>query len=242
MDTDSRIEETVARDSGRAMAGVRHQLSGDFALLPRWRPVRKARAGIAAVAAATVVVSMNHMTGPTGAVWWHAVIVAAGSILAGLLVGSYLGAPIGAEATVCDTRWPLIGLTGLVIATSTGQGTLAALLFTGAAPILLAAVIQPAFALLSLALLGWALRKRLQLERMALTPSAGGASGDACTACRPLFPAKTDTLRGPSTPYRRRSQADVSPPFPLPRGQVRDGSGDRTDTGGQLPRLQAHRT
>ena len=242
MDTDSRIEETVAKDSGRLKAGVRHQLRGDFALLRRWRPVRKARAGIAAVAAATVVVSMNHMTGPTGAVWWHAVIVAAGSILAGLLVGSYLGAPIGAEATVCDTRWPLTGLTGLVIATSTGQGTLAALLFTGAAPILLAAVIQPAFALLSLALLGWALRKRLQLERMALTPSTGGASGDACTACRPLFPAKTDTLRGPSTPYRRRSQADVSPPFPLPRGQVRDGSGDRTDTGGQLPRLQAHRT
>lgn len=199
MDTDNRIEETVARDSGRAKTGVRHQLRGEFALLRRWRPVRRARAGIAAAAAATVVVSMNEMTCPTGAVWWHAVIVAAGSILAGLIVGSYLGAPIGAEPTVCDTRWPLIGLTGLVIATSTGQGTLAAHLFTGTAPILLAAVIQPAFALLSLALLGWALRKRLTLERMALTPSTGGASRDVCTTCRPLFPTKSGTSREPST-------------------------------------------
>jgi len=121
------------------------------------------------------------------------------SVLAGLIVGSYLGAPIGAEATVCDTRWPLIGLTGLVIATSTGQGTLAAHLFTGAAPVVLAGVIQPAFALLSLALLGWALRERLKLERTALTPSTGGDAGDVCTTCRPLFPTKAGTSRGPST-------------------------------------------
>ena len=124
----------MASDSGRTKAGVRHHLSGDFALLRRWRPVRRAGAGIAAAAAAAVVVSMNGMMGPPGAVWWNAVIVAAGSVLTGLVVGSYVDAPIGAEATVCDTRWPLIGLTGLVIATSTGQGTLAAHLFTGAAP------------------------------------------------------------------------------------------------------------
>jgi len=199
MDTDNRIEETVASDSGRTKAGVRHHLSGDFALLRRWRPVRRAGAGIAAAAAAAVVVSMNGMMGPPGAVWWNAVIVAAGSVLTGLVVGSYVDAPIGAEATVCDTRWPLIGLTGLVIATSTGQGTLAAHLFTGAAPLVLAGVIQPSFALLSLALLGWALRERLQLERTALTPSTGGDSGEVCTSCRPLFPTKTGTSRGPST-------------------------------------------
>ncbi len=176
---------------------MRHQLSGDFALLRRWRPVRRAGAGVAA--AAVVVESTNGMMGPTGAVWWHAVIVAAGSVLAGLIVGSYLSVPIGAEATVCDTRWPLIGLTGLVIATSTGQGTLAAHLFTRTAPVILAGVIQPAFAFLSLALLGWTLRERLQLERTALTPSTGGDSSDVCTACRPLFPTKTGTSRGPST-------------------------------------------
>lgn len=185
----------MASHGGRTKAGVRQQLSGDFSLLRRWRPVRRAGAGIAAA----VVVSMNGMTTEAGAAWWNIVIVAAGSILAGLILGSYLDAPIGAEATVCDTRWPLIGLTGLVIATSTGQGTLAAHLFTGAAPAVLAGVIQPSFALLSLALLGWALRERLNLERTALTPSTGGDTGDVCTNCRPLFPTKTGTSRGPFT-------------------------------------------
>lgn len=94
-DTGKRIEETVASDSGRPKAGVRYQLSGDFGLLRRWGPARRAGAGVAAAAAAAVVVSMNGMTGPTVAVWWNAVIVAAGLVLAGRIVGSYLGAPIG---------------------------------------------------------------------------------------------------------------------------------------------------
>ncbi|WP_427170274.1 hypothetical protein [Arthrobacter sp. 92] len=195
MDTDNRVEELVGNDSGRAKAGAWHRLSGNFRVLRSWRPVRRAGAGIAAAAAAAVVVSMNGMMSQIGAVWWNAVIVAAGSVLAGLIVGSYLGAPIGVEATVCDTRWPMIGLTGLVIATSTGQGTLAAHLFTGAAPIVLAGVIQSAFAFLSLALLAWALQERLQLERTALTASTGRDAGDGCTSCRPLFPTKPGTSR-----------------------------------------------
>jgi hypothetical protein len=199
MDADNRVGGLVASDSGGAKAEAWHQLIGNFRLLRSWRPVRRAGAGIAAAAAAAVVVSMNGMMTPPGAAWWNAVIIAAGSILAGLIVGSYLGAPIGAEATVCDTRWPVIGLTGMVIATSTGQGNLAAHLFTGAAPTVLAGVIQPAFALLSLALLGWALRARLDLERRAVTPSTEGDDGDVCTTCRPLFPTKAGPSRGPST-------------------------------------------
>ena len=116
-----------------------------------------AAAGIAATAAAAVLVSLNAMmtvTCPTG---WKLVIVAVGSLLAGLVAGSYFGAPIGVEVTVCDTRWPVLGLTGLVMATCTGQRTPAAHLFTGSTPAVLAGVIQPAFALLSVALLGWAL-------------------------------------------------------------------------------------
>lgn len=132
---------------------------------------------------------------PPGAAWWNTVIVAAGSILAGLIVGSYLGAPIGAEATVCDTRWPVIGLTGMVIATSTGQGTLTAHLFAGAVPAVLAGVIQPGFALLSL--LGWALRACLDLERKAVNPSTDG--GDVRTTCRPLLPTTAGPSRGPFT-------------------------------------------
>ena len=103
-----------------------------------------------------------------GATWCKALIVAVGSLLVGLVAGSYFRAPIGAEATVCDTRWPVLGLTGLVIATSTGQRAMAAHLFTGASPAVLARVIEPAFALRSLSLLCWALRDRLQLERNAV--------------------------------------------------------------------------
>ncbi|MEC5193369.1 MULTISPECIES: hypothetical protein [unclassified Arthrobacter] len=190
MDASSRIEEITASDSGRAKAGVRHPPRGDVRLLRSWRPIRIAAAGIAAAGTAAVVVSVNGMMAGAGAAWWNVVIVAAGSILAGLLVGSYVGAPIGAEATVCDTRWPVLGLTGLVIATSTGQDTLATHLFSGAAPAVLAGVIQPAFALLALALLGWALRERLELERNAVTSSDDGDESGVCTTCRPLFPTK----------------------------------------------------
>lgn len=198
MDTNNRIEEIMASDSG-ATVGVRHRLGGGFRVLRSWRPIRIAGAGIAAAAAAAVVVSMNGMMTPAGTVWWNVVIVAAGALLAGLVVGSYLGAPIGAEATVCDTRWPMIGLTGVVIATSTGQGTLAADLFTSAAPAVLAGVIQPAFALLALALLAWALRARLELERKAVSTSTDGDTGDVCTTCQPLFPTKKGASRGTST-------------------------------------------
>ena len=101
---------------------------------------------------AAVVVSLNAMVTVHGAAWWNVVIVAAGSLLAGLVIGSYIGAPIGADATVCG-------------------------------PTVLAGVIQPAFALLSLAPFGWALRERLERER-----SAVSAAADVC--CRPLFPAR----------------------------------------------------
>ena len=157
-----------------------------------------AAAGIATATAATVVASLNGMVTVPGAAWWNVAIVAAGSLLAGLVVGSYVGSPIGADATVCDTRWPLLGLSGLVVATSTGQGTLAAHLFTGTAPTVLAGVIQPAFALLSMALLGGALRQRLELERRAAAPAADGDTGDVCTTCRPLFPVRPGTVRRPA--------------------------------------------
>ena len=135
MDTNSRIEQEISADgdSGRVHARL-ESLRGDWRQLRNWRWTRVAAAGIAAATAAAVVVSLNGMMTVAGAAWWNVLIVATGSLLAGLVVGSYIGAPIGADATVCDTRWPLLGLTGLVVATSTGQATLAADLFTGASP------------------------------------------------------------------------------------------------------------
>jgi hypothetical protein len=195
VDTNSRIEPEIPGDHNRGRAQVRlDYLGGCWRQLRSWQWSRVAAAGIAAATAAAVVVSLNGMMTVTGPAWWNVLIVAAGSLLAGLVVGSYFGAPIGAEATVCDTRWPVLTLTGLVVATSTGQETPAAHLFTGAAPAVLAGVIQPAIALLSLALLGWAMQERLELERKAASPSADGYTGDVCTTCRPLFP----TRPGPS--------------------------------------------
>jgi hypothetical protein len=153
-------------------------VGADWRQLHSWQWSRVAAAGVAAVAAAAVVVSMNGMMTEPSAAWWSFVIVAAGSLLAGLVAGRYMGAPIGGGVTLCDTRLPVLGLTGLVLATSTGQETLAAQLFSGAAPAVLAGVIQAAFALLSLALLGWALRERLELERKAVSPSTNGDSGN----------------------------------------------------------------
>ncbi|GAC1459013.1 MAG: hypothetical protein PVSMB10_16630 [Pseudarthrobacter sp.] len=194
MDTDSPIKQEIPGGGDRQKVHARpRSLRGDWGQLRRWRWSRAAAAGIAAAG----VLSLNAMMSVTGAPSWNVVIVAAGSLLAGLVAGSYIGAPIGAEATLCDTRWPLLGLTGLVIGTSTGQGTLAAHLFTGAAPEVLAGVIQPAFALLSVALLGWALRERLELERKAVSAATEADAGDACTTCRPLFPTRTKPSPGP---------------------------------------------
>ena len=191
MDTNGRIAQEISAAGDRMRVHARlASLRGDWRQLRSWRWTRVAAAGIAAATAAAIVVSLNGMVTVPGAAWWNVAIVAVGSLLAGLVVGSFMGSPIGAGATVCDTRWPLLGLTGLVVATSTGQGSLAAYLFTGTASAVLAGVIQPVFALLSLALLGWALRERLELERRAVSSAAHGDTGDVCTTCRPLFPVR----------------------------------------------------
>ena len=199
MDADSRIEQEIPGDEH---SGTVHtplwSMSRDWGQIRRWQWSRVAVAAVAAAAAAAVVVAANGMMTQTAAIWWSFVVLAVGSLLTGLVAGSYIGAPIGAEATLCDLRWPVLGLTGLVLATAPGQGSLAAHLFAGATPAVLAGVIQPAFALLSVALLCWALRERLELERKAVSPSPDGDSGDVCTTCRPLFPTRPGSAGGPS--------------------------------------------
>jgi len=198
MDADSRIEHEIPGEAEPGRVRPRLETLGrDWGQLRDWQWSRVAAAAVAAATAAAVVVATNGMMTETDATWWSFVILAAGSLLTGLVVGSYIGAPIGAEAALCDIRWPVLGLTGLVLATSTGQGTLAAHLFAGATPAVLAGVIQPVFALLSVALSGWALRERLELERKAVSPSADGETSDVCITCRPLFPTRPGSSGGP---------------------------------------------
>lgn len=178
------------------------RLRRDWRSLRSWERPRMVAAGITAFAAAAALAAANGAagTGPAwaGAAWagwWYFPAIAAGSLLAGLVVGSYLRAPIGAEATLCDTRWPVLGLAGLALGTSPGPDSVLAYLFSWAAPVVLGTVIQPAASLASLALLGWALRLRLDLEGAALAPDGGAPFGTgSCPTCRPLFPPDRGTV------------------------------------------------
>lgn len=190
----AKAEDKPAGGGRTGLPGGLEWLRRDWRSLRRWRRPRIVVAGITAALFAAVLAAANGMVGAGAAwaAWWTVPAIAAGSLLAGLVVGSYVQAPIGAEATVCDTRWPLLGLAGLALGTSPDPDSLLAYLFSWASPAVLGAVIQPAASLASLALLGWALRLRLDLERAALTP-AGEApiGGEVCTSCRPLFPTVT---------------------------------------------------
>jgi hypothetical protein len=163
-----------------------------------------------------------------GAPWWTFAAVAAGGILLGLIVAGYIETPIGAEATMCDLRWPVLGLLGLYVASDA----------TALVPTL-SAEVRPVLALAAVAVLGWGLAERMRGERHALAagrrrdaapfggtvpsgtdgrPDRAGdhdlageynrageldRDGLACTTCRPLFPTRThshvDTSEG-STP------------------------------------------
>lgn len=82
--------------------------------VPRWSRKRVVSAiAVTAASAVFLLAATGMATVPTSG-WPGYVFVAAGSLLAGLLAGSYVGAPIGAGATFCDLRWPVAGLLGLV--------------------------------------------------------------------------------------------------------------------------------
>ncbi|MDZ4091453.1 MAG: hypothetical protein U1D68_09635 [Arthrobacter sp.] len=136
-----------------------------------------AATAVAAGLAAVFLMAANGMIAGAGTGWTGYALVGAGSILAGFLAGSYVNAPIGATATLCDLRWPVLGLFGVVWASSTREALPAA---------------QTAVGILSLAVMVWALHGRLELERKVTLGRSGSpdADVDVCTDCRPLFPTK----------------------------------------------------
>lgn len=163
-----------------------------FADLRAWPLRRRAIAIAVAVVAFAAVVAVAGlaspliapvpMAGPAGSpgiAWLSLAAAAVAAGLAGLVVASYAGTPIGADATLCDTRWPVLGLVAMTLATD----------IRSAEPLLTGAV-RPVVALAAVALLAWALRERLASERRATEPASGDAAtadGEACTTCRPLF-------------------------------------------------------
>lgn len=152
-----------------------------FADLRSW-PTRRwlIAAGVAMSAFVALASGFAPLTGGSvGPLWWTMLVAAPGSGLIGLIVSSYVGTPIGADATLCDTRWPGLGLLALYVTTEVRS--LDPLVSGAARPVLAAA---------ALALLVWALRERLSRERRATEPSdpTDSPEGEVCTTCTPLFP------------------------------------------------------
>ncbi|MDJ0349416.1 hypothetical protein [Cryobacterium sp. PH29-G1] len=149
-----------------------------FADLLTW-PVRRwlIALGVAVAVFVGLVLTAGLVSVAGPAVWWTVPVTAVGSGLIGLIVSSYLGTPIGADATMCDTRWPILGLIALYLTTEAHS---LEPVFSGLA--------RPALAAAAVALLVWALHERLGSENKAMREAASGtADGEVCTTCRPIF-------------------------------------------------------
>lgn len=116
--------------------------------------------------------------------WWGLTTGILGSGLVGAVVASYFGAPIGAAATRCDLRWPVLAFLGLSFANDL-RTTIPILTGWTAAAVDVAA----------LALLIWALAERVRLERSVTVRTADGSApeGETCTTCRPLLPIRSQS-------------------------------------------------
>ncbi|MET4704914.1 hypothetical protein [Frigoribacterium sp. UYMn621] len=138
------------------------------------------------LASGLVEVADGRLSSP--GVWWAIPALAIGSLLIGLVIASYFRTPIGADATLCDTRWPGFGLIALFLATDART-----------VEPLLTGVTRPVVAAAALVLLVWALRERLASERRATASlnraSADGIDGEVCATCRPLFPRTVSPTR-----------------------------------------------
>lgn len=158
-----------------------------WSVLAAWTRVRWAAAAAAAGLAAAALVFANGAFAGAPLPWalWTAAVVAAGSAAFGLLVGSLVGAPIGADATACDVRGPLFGMMGLLLATTQSRSGLIVQLFAGLPLDAIRYAVQPAVASAAVVLMVAALSGRLRLERDAL---ADPAAAEACATCMPLFP------------------------------------------------------
>ena len=158
--------------------GTKQRRSLAFAHLRTWPRRRWLIAlGIAVAVFIGLALTAGWVSAAVPAAWWTVPATVAGSALIGLIVSSYLGTPIGADATLCDTRWPVLGLIALYLTTEIHS---LEPVFSG--------MVRPALAAVAVALLIWALYERLDSEQKASRAAMNGsADGETCTTCRPLF-------------------------------------------------------
>ena len=141
--------------------------------------------------------------GVSDALWWRVAATVFGASVIGLIVASYFGTPIGADATLCDARWPALGLVALYLTTEAHSLD----------PVVSGAA-RPVLATAALTLLIWALREQLASERLATTRSESSDSteGEVCTTCTPLFPRSRKVTPEPTTlPPTSRTRQDTQP-------------------------------
>lgn len=165
-------------------------LSSRWSVLGMWTRTRWGIGATAAVLAAAALVFANgaFAGAATPGALWIGLLVLAGSAAMGLLVGSLVGAPIGAEATMCDLRGPLFGMMGLLLATTQGSQSMIVQMFAGLPLDTIHFVVQPAVGVAAVVLMTAALSGRLRLERSAIEDPV---NAEACATCTPLFPGRT---------------------------------------------------
>ncbi|MBG6214019.1 hypothetical protein RCH23_001941 [Cryobacterium sp. CAN_C3] len=171
-----------------------------FTDLRTWTPRRRL---IATAVAAGVLIVLSIGCAPSAggagiALWGTVAVTALGASLIGLIVASYIGTPIGADATLCDTRWPALGLIALYLTTEIRS--LDPVVSGAARPVLIAAV---------LTMLVWDLRERRANTRC---ESSESAEGGVCATCVPLFSRSRKVTPEPITvlPISRSGQ-DAQP-------------------------------
>lgn len=187
--------------------------------LAAW-PRRRRVVGIVVAAAALLVVAALSGLPPfgaaSGAAWRYPLLVVLAAVL-GLYAATAVEAPVDAPMTLCDLRWPGLALIGTVYAgrAATVPPALGALFEVGA-----------------VALMVWALRERLELEREALR-----GEGAACVSCRPLLSGRPSRGKRQHEPVvvplqavAARSEPDVSDGEPVEREDRRPTSHRRTST------------
>ena len=115
-------------------------------------------------------------------------MIGVAALLAALTIASYVRPTPGAEATMCDLRWPSFGLGAMLLAV--GSPT------TGPFPGFLAGpegsvahFARLALALAAVGILLWGLAERRSHERAARQATElDDEAGIVCTTCPPIFP------------------------------------------------------
>lgn len=139
-------------------------------VIRRW-PRR--RFGVGLAVAVVFVAALAGLSGlapfgdTVGAGWRYPMLLLLGALI-GLYGATAVQAPIGAEMTLCDLRWPALAAIGTVYA---GRD---ATLSTGIAVL---------FPVAAVTVMLWAVLQRLEREHEALR----SGDGEVCVTCRPLF-------------------------------------------------------